>query len=622
MLDTPSNNPSGYRVGDLTIDLARRRVRRNNKDIKLGNLSYKLLVALAESAPRVLTRDELVELVWGGRYVNPPTIKQRVVLLRQALGDDASQPDYISVVRGHGYAVIPNVEALYEQTGSRMLRPAYVVGILIGIALASAIYLTKFAATPPDNPPSVAILPFENLSPEPEDSYFATGLQEEIIDRLAQIDGLRIVSRRSVQRFAESETAIRDVAHELNVDAVMEGTVNYRDGHALIRTQLVDPESGIQLWSNTYERDSSDIFEIQNEIAASVAGALGVKLGVRVSNAFRGAGTTNIEAYEAFLAGLHVLGQPQAQDRAIAFFKQATEIDPGYAAAWAQMGFAITSKSFFSAPDRTAEILDQAMPVLLRAVELDPQSARAASMLGFVRYFRLDWIGGEEEFVRAIKLRANRLTLSQHAGLLSRAGRVTAARSEFDAAEPMEKSSGRSRTLRAKVSIAQGRYSEARNLASSEKVAALRQRLLLHIALNEGTPQTIKTALSGIIEVENSSKPFFSRLLREFDSTDAALAIVSAVYDDRSIQWPAKGHDIALLAAYLGNPHLAIVAMSEEVGHSTVRLGTLWYPIMSEVRQLSEFKDLVSDLNLIAYWRTYGWPDVCTPLGETDFRCS
>lgn len=621
MDDVTSISPSGYRVSDITIDPARRRVRRNGEDIELGKLSYKLLVTLVRLAPRVVTRDELVDQVWDGRYVNPATIKQRFVLLRQALGDDASEPRYIRVVRGHGYTVIPRVEALFDRSAARPLLPAYIAGALLAIVLSAVIYRSYIAPTPPLDPPAIAVLPFENLSPEPDDSFFAVGLHEEIIDRLAQIDGLRVLSRQSVLRFSGTRTAIGEIARELGADAVMAGTVNYRDGHVRIGTRLVDPESGIQLWSNTYERDFSDIFEIQAEIAMSVAGALGVKLGVHESNAFRGAGTDSIEAYEAFLAGLYALADVQGQDRAISFFRKATELDPDYAAAWAQMGFAYAAKTFYASPERTRDVLDTAMPIVLRAVELDPQSARAAALLGFVRYFRLDWIGAEEEYARAIDLSAEQYTLAQHAGMLVRAGRLTAARSEFEAAEAMEPSFGRPARAQAQVSIAQGQYAEARELVSTDEVAIRRQRLLLSIALNEGNPDAIRDAMSGVMAVDSSTSQLYTRLLHKLESSDDALAVVRAVHDDGNMQWPSKHADIALFAAYFGDPQLALKSMSEELDLSTLPISMLWYPLMSEVRQLPEFKDLVTDLNLVAYWRAYGWPDACTPLGEADFQC-
>ena len=136
MTDRPPENPSGYRLGDITIDLVRRRVRRGGSDIRLGKLSYRLLVVLARSAPAVVTRDQLAREVWNGRYVSQPTIKQRITLLRQALGDEASRPEYIRVVRGHGYTVIPAVEALHDPPAKKRWRPALAVAALVMVGVA------------------------------------------------------------------------------------------------------------------------------------------------------------------------------------------------------------------------------------------------------------------------------------------------------------------------------------------------------------------------------------------------------------------------------------------------------------------------------------------------------
>jgi len=620
---TRSSEPVGYSIGDLEVDLAGRRVSRGNRDIRLGKLSYRLLVALARSAPGVLSQDDMVEAVWDGRFVNPPTVKQRITILRRALGDDSERPEYIRVVRGHGYTLIPPVEPRFQPLSpKKTFALAPIAAVLLLLLAGAALFVASRPTPPPAGPAFVAVLPFVNLSPDPEDSYFATGLHEEIIDRLAEIDGLEVVSRQSVLPYSDTQVPVATIAGELGVDAVMSGSVDYHDGRLRIRTQLTDPVSGLHMWSETFDREFADVFDVQDEIATSVAGALGVRLGILSANAFRGAGTTSIEAYEAFLAGLHSLRQPLGHERAITFFERATEIDPGYAAAWAQLGFAIAAKTFYSPPQLTAEILDQAMPHMLKAVELDPQSARAATMLGFVRYSRLDWIGAEKEHTRAIELQANHLTLAQHATLLVRAGRMSAAQSEFEAAESLRRPADQAAAMLVQVSIAQKRFAEARELALRENAPVLRHRLLLNIALNEGNADEIKRAMAELVMVEPASRPLFVPLMRDFDLRDAALATIDAAHKDSSANWPAKQHDIALLAAYFGDPYLAMASIDDEVSQSAVRLWALWYPVMSEVRQMLEFKDLVTRLNLVAYWRAYGWPDACAPTDETDFRCS
>ncbi|MDH4071839.1 MAG: hypothetical protein OEV41_01895, partial [Gammaproteobacteria bacterium] len=472
-----------------------------------------------------------------------------------------------------------------------------------------------FDAITPNRPLSIAVLPFENLSPAPGDAYFASGLHQEVLDRLSLVSGLQVISRNAVQRFAGSPTAIADTAREYRADAVLEGTVKYQDDRVSISIHLVDPKSGVQTWSSTYEREFSDILDIQQDIARSVAGTLGVTLGVA------GGETKDIDAYRAYLAGLDMLGKPRGEDRASSFFRRATDLDPGFAAAWTQLGFATVIRAYFAQPEDARGILEDARSILVRATDLDPQSARAAATLGFVRYSLLDWIGAEEDFARAIDTQANAYTLNQHAGMLVRAGRISAAKSEFDAATSADPSNSQPGQLRRHISVVEQDYSEARDLVAMDEVAGRRQQLLLAIALSEGQPDVIRNAMTELIAVQGEAGPMLVPLMRELESPERALAIIRDAYANGDLQWPSKQYNIALFAAYFGDPELALAAVSADVRMTTVRLWILWYPLMSDVRLLPGFKDLVRALGLPSYWRAYGWPDACAPLGEGDFRC-
>ena len=524
------------------------------------------------------------------------------------------------MVRGHGYAVVPEVKPVFERPRFRRWQLALAAGSVIAVALLVVAILPGLGTAPPRQGSSIAVLPFENRSPATDESFFATGLHEEIINRLAQIPDLRVISRASVQEYAGSPSAIPDIANALNVEAVMGGSVHFEDERVRISVQLVDPDSGAQMWSETYDREFSDIFEIQSDIAASVTGALGVKMGVRNPKAFS-SGTENLDAYRAYLAGLHMMRQPRGEDRGSFFFERATEFDPDYAAAWTQLGFAAVIRAYNATPEDARPILDEALTSLTRATELDPQSARVAATLGFVRYSLFDWIGAEKDFARAIDLRADSFSLTQHASLLVRSGRMTAAKLEFAAGEAVAPSRSQPGYLRRHVSVAGKNYAEARELVAMERIASRRQGLLVNIALNEGFPDVIKKEMAAMIEIQGETAPFLTAVLREFDSPDQALGVIRAARADNDVQWPAKRHTIALFAAYFGDPHLALESVSEDVRLTTVRLWVLWYPLMSEVRKLPAFKDLVISLNLVDYWRIYGWPDVCAPIGQNDFRC-
>jgi TolB-like protein/DNA-binding winged helix-turn-helix (wHTH) protein len=613
--------PAGYRVGDIEIDLVRRRVSRNGRDISVGKLSYKMLVALAQAAPRVLTREDLIERVWNARYVNPATVKQRIVLLRKALGDNAEVPRYISVVRGQGYCLIPPVEVIAERPSTAPGNLRRFAAVLLTAVLVVGLMLGGVWRLSSGSRATVGVLPFANLSPDPEDAFFATGLHEEVINQLASLDDLRVISRASVQRYDRNGEGIRNIAADLQVDAVLEGTVRYMDERVRIGMQLTDPDNNAVLWSQTYERDFSDIFEIQRDIAMSVTGALGITLRVGGKNGFQGAGTENIEAYEAYLQAIDSLRRPEGRARGMAFLQQATRLDPSYSAAWAQLGFETATASLSAAPERAAQTLEEAYQYALRATELDPGSARAASILGTLQYERFDWIGAEKSHIRAIALDASRFTLAQHANLLVRAGRMTAAASEFSAAMSLDPSSGPQPPLRVQASIGIGDYAEATRLAASERRAVLRDRVLLNIALNEGDRENIMRAMTAMIETQPITRRLYAPLLNDPDSTETALAAVRIAAADDAVRWPAKLHDVAMVAAWLGDSELALSSIAEDVRLTTARHWALWYPIFAEARKLPEFKELVRELNLLDYWRAYGWADACAPLGEREFTC-
>jgi TolB-like protein len=216
-------------------------VTRGGLGVSLGRLSFELLHVLAAAAPDVVTPAQLIDRVWRGRVVSPETVTQRVKLLRGALSDDAARPRYIGLVRRCGYRLIPTVER----------------------------HCVK-----PRAPQRLAVLPFETLSQEPQDRYFATGMHEEILSRLAQMGELEVTARTSVRRYADTCQPIPEIASELGVGAVMEGSIRYAGKRVRITAQLIDGGTGTHLWAEVYERDLKDIFAVQTDVARRIATAL------------------------------------------------------------------------------------------------------------------------------------------------------------------------------------------------------------------------------------------------------------------------------------------------------------------------------------------------------------
>ncbi len=281
--------------------------------IELSALNFDLLRQLVESAPNVVSSELLAEKVWGRHFVSPENVVQRVKLLRQSLADDATQPRYIETVRNKGYRLIPSVRmAASDESPIAPRRRRFLwaaAALLATLALALGIYWRAAAPTEPANarpayappPSSVAVLPFANLSPDPDDAYFAVGLHEAILSQLANVREMHVVARASVQGYAGTQKPIPVIARELNVKTVLDGSVGYADGQVLVTMHLSDGATNTSLWSDSYKRDYSEIFTIQNDIALEVAKALKAELLPDERARVVRAPTTSLPAYTMYL---------------------------------------------------------------------------------------------------------------------------------------------------------------------------------------------------------------------------------------------------------------------------------------------------------------------------------
>jgi TolB-like protein len=466
--------------------------------------------------------------------------------------------------------------------------------------------------------PSIAVLPFADMSAEKNQEYFGDGIAEELINVLSRLDGLRIAGRTSSFAYKTRAEDLRAIGQALEVTTILEGSVR-KDGERIrVTAQLINASNGYHLWSDTFERDLTGIFAIQEEIARAVAGALGVRLGVGDANAFIGAGTKNVEAYEAYLKGYSFW---DLDGESIRLLETATRLDPNYAAAWAELGIRIAHLQWGSNPEDAPAIMERAHEKALRAVELDPTSGRSWTRLGTVRYARFDWIGGEEAHLKALSLLSDRMAREHYGNLLMRAGRLAAADAQFDAAMAAEPTPGSNTIFSWFVSLGRGQIAEAKQRLAQwfPAESSVAQRLV--IALNEGDRDEIKSLLAAMHPEAVSTRALYGPVLRDFDSPETALATLRAIHADDSVRWPSKLNDIALLAAYFGDAEFALQVIGEESRLTLIRVQSLWYPVMSKVRRLPGFKVLVSDIKLVPYWRAYGWADDCRPLGGDDFSC-
>ena len=374
----PAKETAPYRFGVFQFQPSTLGLSKDGCGIRLQPQPARLLHLLLENGGKLVTRDSVRALLWkDGTNVDFETGVNRCIRqLRTALNDDAVTPRYIKTVPRIGYSFIAPVA---------------------GGAAASAASPESGNATPPQ---SIAVLPFANLSGDPQDEYFGDGLAEEITNVLAQMVGLRVLARTSAFAFKGKNDDIRGIAAALDVDNILEGSVRRNGGQIRVTVQLIEAATGTHLSSKRYDGQMTDIFALQDEIAADVARQF--HAGPGASRRF----TYNVAACEAYLEGRFHWNKyaPGAFMKALACFERAIAIDAGCAPAWAgiaQCTLGLVTEAGFSA----LEYLPKAAEAARRALELDDSSGEAHACLGQVAAMLYhDWAAAARHFQRALAL--------------------------------------------------------------------------------------------------------------------------------------------------------------------------------------------------------------------------
>ncbi|MEJ2383712.1 MAG: winged helix-turn-helix domain-containing protein [Xanthomonadales bacterium] len=313
---------TGYCLGEWTVRPHRNQIQRGDRIVHLAPKAMAVLDCLVRAENSVVTRQEIFDTVWPGAAITDEALTQQIADLRKAFGDSAQHPKIIETIPKVGFRLIPQVATLPEETGTRPeLRRAgptrafkWLLPVTLGL-LVVALALRQFLPIDPENRtpppraenPVVAVLPFVNMSGDPDDEYFSDGISEELINLLAKVPGLDAISRTSSFSFKGERVKITDIARELNASLIVEGTVRKVGEKVRITAQLIDPGTDRHLWSESYDRELSDIFRLQEEIAQSIVTALQDRIGAQ--NVIGPRPTENLEAYELFLAGRHYFYQ-------------------------------------------------------------------------------------------------------------------------------------------------------------------------------------------------------------------------------------------------------------------------------------------------------------------------
>src|ERR1700756_1281416 len=474
----PSMQPRrAVRFGIFEVDFAAGELRKHGIRIKLrGEQTFQVLSILLEHAGGVVTREELRGQLWAAdTFVDfEHSLATAISKIRDALGDSADSPRYVETLPRRGYRFIADVAVVDQAPLDR--RETVVGGVpgtqghnradlvrepaaskrwawslawtisgfavaLILLILAAQIF--RLSSRPPANIRSLAVLPLESLSGDASQDYFADGMTDELITDLGQISVLRVISRTSIMSYKRTRKPLPQIARELNVDAVVEGTVLRSGEQVRITAQLIQASADKHLWADSYEGDVRDTLALQKKVARDIAEQIRINLTSQEQAALTSVKVVNPEAYEDYLKGRYFWNKRTADGlkKAIDYFDQAIEKDPNYAQAYSGLAdsYALLGDWEYGvlAPK---EAFPRAQAAATKALELDNLLGEAHTSLAFsLDLFDWDWQSADREFRRAIELNPSYATAHHwYAWHLSEMGRNSEALAEMRKAENLD----------------------------------------------------------------------------------------------------------------------------------------------------------------------------------------
>lgn len=652
----PPSVPDSLAFDDVVIDFAGRRLLRAGSEHPLEPKAFAVLALLAAAPGQVISRDQILDAVWGHRHVTQGVLNRIMSLLRQGLGEDAQHPRRLHTVHGVGYRFdLPGDAAPPASTRGRRPRWAAAAMAVVLVASGSAWLLRKPEAVAPAAPapaakatpaarPSLAVLPFADLSQAQDQDYLADGLAEDILDQLTQSPGLRVVGRTSSFSFKGKHQDLRDIGRQLGVAYLLQGSVRTQGRQLRVSAQLLRADDGSQLWSRSYARELRDVFAVQDEIARDVAQALSVSLDVARFNREQG-GTTNVEAYQRYLRWRGITMREQfdvAHDRErLQLAREMVALDPACVLCWDALASSLQAMA--------RELGDaQAQPLLAEAGQVRTRIAGIAPDSWVARRDRANALWRAGQRAEAIAL-ARQIMQSapldkerawDYAYMIYAMGHLDdtiVLVEQVRAVEPMALFLSRDLqydyTAARRYPDAEAEYQRGRGLEGSQLdpdyVALMRQ-----LAGQRGGGVAERRALHARLlgRAQEFDTPFFRDLGQALDDRAAMLALVR-----RALAEPGYGGGNA--AAYvwtnvadaLGDADLAVAAMRRDLqaqpgfaqgGMAQHPYVVLWNSPYSGVRAHPGFKQLLIEAGVVDYWRQSGrWGDGCRPLAGDDFEC-
>lgn len=414
------------RFGVFELDVRAVELRKRGVRLPLQGLPLQVLVILLENPGQVVTRDELRTRLWpADTFVDfDHSLHNAIARLRDALGENANSPRFIETLPRRGYRFIGQLEGAVVRQSERpvvarqgrfrrVLLPAVFIliallGALVGFNL-GGLRSRLLGKSPSAHIDSIAVLPLKNLSDDREQDYFADGMTEALITDLGKVGALRVISRTSVMRYKDTRKPLPEIARELQVDALVEGTVARSGDRLRITANLVQASPERHLWAETYERDLRDVIALQNDVARTIAQQIQVELTPEEHAKLSTSHPVDPEAYRLYIKGRYfwVKRNRESFNRAMDYFQQAIARDPSYAAPYSGLAdcYVLFGSSFDVGGLAPSDTQPRAKAAALKALELDSSLSDAHNSLAYVKLtYDWDWPGAEAEFKRSLAL--------------------------------------------------------------------------------------------------------------------------------------------------------------------------------------------------------------------------
>jgi TolB-like protein/DNA-binding winged helix-turn-helix (wHTH) protein/Tfp pilus assembly protein PilF len=642
---------SGARFGSFQVSFDAGEIRKEGLRIRVQQQPLKLLQILLERPGEVVSREHLRNQLWATESFGDfdQAVNIAIGKLRNALGDSAENPRFIETLPKRGYRFIAEVSLLRstDQTGglasvsmgslpdssvSSGLQPAssiarppgdspavqrWTARRIMVLCLATAIFVTLliFAwVRRPTGIRSLAVLPLENFSGDASQDYFADGMTDELITDLAQIRALRVVSRTSVMTYKGTRKPLPEIARELNVDAVVEGSVSRSGDQVRITAQLIQLPADKHLWAQSYQGNLSDTLAVQNQVARAIADEIRIEITPQEQAALKSAKKINPEAYEEYLRGRYFWNKRTADglERAVDYFNQAIARDPNYAAAYSGLAdtYALLGDWEYAAMS-PKEAMPKALSAARKALQLDDSLGEAHASLAFcLEGFDWDFAAAEKEFQRAIDLNPGYATAHHwYAWHLSLVGRNQEAIAEMEKAVSLDPVSPVVNADLAELLLIARRPDES--ILQSRKTIELNTGFAF--AHNQLAQAYIQKEMFGAaiaelqeaIRLGGNSPIFVANLARAYAGSNQK-AEATTLLDDlkkRSDPQSPLVVEIAMIYVALGDKDQAMIWLEKGV-EERFNPGVLERPCFDELRLDPRFQDLARRIGLPQNFRS------------------